>query len=170
MEYCILASGRQGLHSPGVKFHDVETGRLELEVVPPGTPCPSPTYYFRDPSLSPPPSAPTGVLKFDSTPRFRSGSPKYLRTTGLLLSADYDKKDAWHNATGNIDIAKQISPRSKHDHGFQYGVDFINPDVGNKMTLKTTVERHHIRHAASFKCVFVCVVCIYMTLCLLDVV
>lgn len=120
-------------------------------MVPPGSACPSPTYYFRDTSISPPPSTGKGVLPFEGTKRFVDSSPKYLKTTGLLLSSDYDRQDAWLNARGNVHLEKQTEPRTEVDKGYQYGVDFINPDVGNKITLKTEVENHHIRHAASFK-------------------
>lgn len=145
-----MRSGRQGLSSPGLKFNDVEIGRLQLEVIPDGTPCPSPTYYFRDPACSPPPSSPIGVLKFDGTRRFVDDTPVYTKTTGLLLAHDFDRKEAWRGR-GNVEVGKQIEPRPKTDAGFQYGVDFINPDVGNKITFKTEVENHHVRHAASFK-------------------
>jgi hypothetical protein len=139
------------LHSTGLKFNSIEIGRLELEVVPSGSPCPSPTYYFKDATISPPSTAGSGTLPFDGTKRFVDANPKYLKTTGLLLSGDFDRKDGWDNARGNVALDKQTDPRTAVDKGYQYGVDFINPDVGNKITLKTEVENHHVRHAASFK-------------------
>jgi hypothetical protein len=134
---------------PAVRFGDVDTDRLALKLVPEGERCPSPTTYFMDSTPLPPlGSAP---LSFPHEQRFRNAAPKYLKTTGLTLSHDYDRHDGWRESTSPVQIARQASPRPKTDPGYQFGVDFINPDTGGKVTFKTEVQQSPMRYAASFK-------------------
>lgn len=138
-----------GVTHPSVKFNEIETNRLELKLVPEGTSCPSPTTYFRDsPPL--PPLGSSGIQTFTHSIRFHDTSPRYLKTTGLLLSPDFDKKTGWSDKS-LVDIKHQPSPRPKTDPGYQFGVDFINPDTGHKVTLKTEVEQSPMKYSSSFK-------------------
>jgi hypothetical protein len=111
-------------------------------------PTPSPTYYFQD--SSPPVPTSTPAVSFAHAPRFEEHPPTYVKTSGLLLSHNYDEQEGW-KSRGSYEIDKQPSPRPPESGGYQFGVDFINPDVGNKITFKTSVETNNYRYAAAFK-------------------
>lgn len=147
--YFFNLRGQFGIRYPSVKFNEIETNRLELKMVPEGSSCPSPTSYFQDSSPLPPLGS-SGIQTFTHSIRFEDHSPRYLRTTGLLLSHDYDRKAGW-NDQSMVNIKRQASPRPKTDPGYQFGVDFINPDTGNKVTLKTEVEQNPQKYSATFK-------------------
>jgi hypothetical protein len=135
--------------SSAVKFNDIETNRLELKLIPEGQRCPSPTTYFVDSSPLPPLGAAPRSFAHDQ--RFRTSSPKYLKTSGLTLSHDFDRQEGWRERVSPVKIALQPSPRPKTDPGYQFGVDFINPDTGGKVTIKTEVEQSPMRYSTAFK-------------------
>jgi hypothetical protein len=90
-------------------------------------------------------------MSFPHDPRFRTSTPKYLKTSGLTLSHDFDRREGWREALSPVKIALQPSPRPKTDPGYQFGVDFINPDTGGKVTIKTEVEQSPMRYSKAFK-------------------
>lgn len=132
-----------------MKFNDIETNRLELKLIPEGQRCPSPTTYFVDSSPLPPLGS--SPRSFPHDKRFRMSAPKYLKTSGLTLSHDFDRREGWREGLSPVKMASQSSPRPKTDPGYQFGVDFINPDTGSKVTIKTEVEQSPMRYSKSFK-------------------
>lgn len=132
-----------------MKFNNIETDRLELKFRPVDERCPSPTSYFVH--TSPLPPLGTRAQSFPQEERFRGSSPNYVRTTGMTLSHDFDRHEGWREGVSPVNISLQSSPRPTTEPGFQFGVDFINPDTGSKITIKTEVEKSPRKYAAIFK-------------------
>lgn len=140
--------GRQGITAPSAKFNTIPTDRLSLEECQ----APSATSYFKDGLPSP---KVLGVIPFSAEKRFVDSNPDYLQWTGATLSCNFDREQSWvDNKIVNIraqtphDFSCFIASEREQ---FDYGVDFIEPDCGNKMTIATSAKTDHQKYSYPFK-------------------
>ena len=140
-------NGSQGRRVASPVFSSVSSNRSCLAE----DPSPSPTTYFRNPPQSP--SSP-GV-KFGRAPRLHDlpRAVAYKKTTGLLLGPSHDAAEHWTKPKADLNLKKQTY-RKEDKPQHEYGIDFINPDQGGKITFKTAIATTPLKYSTPFKYVW----------------
>lgn len=115
--------------------------------------APPPTTYFSEAPIRPRTfeDQPAAIFGLSETDRFKSVYKRenFVTSTGLLLSPDHDRRDAWElpDIPVTIDLKAPQRPISLSD----YPTTYINPDSGTKMSIKKSAETSPIRYAVAFR-------------------